>query len=358
MVTTENEELIVRFIVHLRTERGSSEKTISDYRRDLDSLARQVGRPLDQAQRSDIQTYLSTMITEGKTGRTAARHLSSFRMFFRFLMDIDQIVEDPTRNLPGPKSWKKVPKAIGQADLEKLVAALDDSALGIRDRAILLLFYGSGLRESELAALKVEDVDLDAGIVKIWNGKGGKDARVPLSELSIEAIRHYLREARPWLAKFGFGGGELSLNPSRTTIWRRKQFTKNKSDSEPSAYLFLGRRCGTRMTRQQIYYLVRDISRSVLGESFSPKSLRHGYATALIDGGADVRDVQVLMRHSDIGTTEIYIHTDINYLRRFHAKHPRASIAASDQAVARVSECSKQQPEHDPRVHSRSRNVG
>jgi integrase/recombinase XerC len=211
-----------------------------------------------------------------------------------------------------------------------MVASLGNSTLELRDKAMLLLFFGSGLRADELAALKVEDIDLDGEIVKIWDGKGGKDARLPLSYLSIQAIKHYLHESRPNLAEFGI---------------RSRGYVA-------SQYLFLGQRCGSRMTRQQVYYRVRDIAKAVLGKSATPINLRHGYATALTEGGADLRDVQVLMRHAYISTTERYVHTDINYIKRFYANHPRASASNRDATIPDVVRGKEPQPEHDTRLSS------
>lgn len=162
----------------------------------------------------------------------------------------------------------------------------------------MLTFFASGLRESELAALKVQDMDLDAGAAKVWDGKGGKDGIVPLSLPAIAALREYFSNVRPKLANGG---------------------------AEP--YVFLGQR-GRGLTRQQIYYRVRGIAQAALGRRISPHFLRHGFATALMEGGTDIRDVQVLMRHSSVDTTAIYVHIDLKFLRRiYYASHPRARIA-------------------------------
>lgn len=179
-----------------------------------------------------------------------------------------------------------------------MVASLGSSFLHLRNRAILLTFFASGLRESELAALKLRDADLDASAVKIWDGNGGKDGIVPLNPPTVAALKRYLETARPAFAARG------------------------SSDS-----LFLGR-WGRPLTRQQIYYIVRDVAQDALGKRVSPHMARHGFATALVEGGADIRDVQVLMRHAYVDTTAIYVHTDLNYLRRiYYASHPRARFA-------------------------------
>jgi integrase/recombinase XerD len=324
-----NHELITSFIAYLRADRGASENTVSEYQRDIRKFAEWLGVELRTATRRNFQMYTSSLIAGGKSGSTARRRRCCFRTFYRFLMDEGEIEHDPTLNFPAPRAWKKLPKSTSQADVEKMVASLGTSPLAIRDKAMLLTFFGSGLRESELAALKLQDIDLDAGILKVVAGKGNKDAMLPMSALSIAAIKEYLAQVRPSFAR---GRGK-------------------------SANLFLGQ-WGRPLTRQQVYYRVRDTAKAVLGESISPMNLRHAYATALIDGGADIRDVQVLMRHTDIHNTEIYIHTDINYLRKFHGKHPRGKLVVDDRAIPDVPQRQEPQSEHNPRLSPRSDRVG
>jgi len=295
--TTSNSDLIARFLVDLRAEHGASEHTVNNYEHDVRDLSSWLEKPLLEATRINLQKYISDSLARGIGARSVARRLSCLRHFFRFLIDEEQIENDPTRNLPAPKGWKTVPKALSLADLESMVSSLGSSWIDIRDKAILLTFFASGLRESELATLKVQDLDLDAGAAKVWDGKGGKDGIVPLSPRAIAAIREYFANVRPKLANGG---------------------------SEP--YVFLGRR-GRGLTRQQIYYRVRDIAKAALGKRISPHFLRHGFATALMEGGADIRDVQVLIRHSSVDTTAIYVHIDLKFLRRiYYASHPRARI--------------------------------
>ncbi len=291
-------DLIVGFIKYLHRERGAAENTLVSYENDLRNFSAWLEKPLLQATRMHIQKYMSESLKQGICPRSIARRLSCLRHFYHFLIDEEETQLDPTRNVPVPKSWKTVPKPLSLADLESMVASLGSSWLDVRDRAILLVFFASGLRESELAALKVHDLDLNAGAAKVWDGKGGKDGIVPLNQPAISALRDYLTNVR---AKLTNGG------------------------SEP--YLFLGRR-GRGLTRQQIYYRVRDIAKAAIGKRISPHCLRHGFATALVEGGADIRDVQVLMRHSSVDTTAIYIHIDLKFLRRiYYASHPRARMA-------------------------------
>ncbi len=293
-----NPELIASFVAYLRHERGATVNTIASYENDIRKFAEWAGKPLPQAGRLDLQRFLSDSITDGKSGQTVGRRLASLRQFYRFLIDEEEITKDPTRNLPAPKQWKTVPKALSQVDLEAMVNSLGNSRLEIRDRAIMLTFFASGLRESELADLKLQDLDLDAGIAKVWAGKGNKDGIVPLSPPAVTALREYLASVRPGFA-------------ARSS----------------SSFLFLGR-WGRQLTRQQVYNRVRNTARAALGKDISPHFLRHGFATALVEGGADIRDIQVLMRHSSVDTTAIYIHIDLTYLRRiYYASHPRARIA-------------------------------
>lgn len=306
-MATENTELLNKFLAYLRLERRASENTIYNYQFDLTRFIEWLGTAsLATVSRTDVQRYIAETMIAGKSGRTAARRLACLRNFYRFLIDEGDIAHDPTRNIPVAKTWKRVPKALSLADLESMISSLASSKINIRDKAILLTFFGSGLRESELAALKLQDVDLDAGIAKVWSGKGGKDGIVPLSATAVEAIQRYLTEVRP--------------------IYQSRM--------PESPYLFLPRRTGKgrrqNLTRQEIYYRIRDIAKAALGKKVSPHQLRHGFATVLVENGADVRDVQVLMRHSSVDTTQVYIHIDLNFLRRiYYATHPRARIATA-----------------------------
>lgn len=299
-MSVNNVQLTADFLSYLHTECGAGGNTVASYENDLRKFtAWLLPKPLNQAQRTDVSQFISAALTEGLSGRSAARRLASLRHFYRFLVDEEEISSEPTRNLPVPKTWKTVPKALSLTDLEKMVTSLGTSWIDIRDKAILLTFFASGLRASELAALKVQNLDLEAGAAKVWDGKGGKDGLVPLSQLAVAALKAYLEIARPQLER-----------------------------GENSPFLFLGKRWGKPLTRQQVYYRVRDIAKAAVGKKISPHFLRHGFATVLVEGGADIRDVQVLMRHSDVDTTAIYVHTDLKYLRRiYYASHPRARIA-------------------------------
>jgi integrase/recombinase XerD len=297
-VRVNNSQLIARFIAFHRTERGAGKNTMESYAHDCAHFAAWINKPFSKTLRADLQRYISEALKSGISARTAARRLSCLRGLFRFLIDEEEVSVDPTRGMLVPKSWKIVPRSLSQVDLDAMVASLDNSRSGIRAKAILLLLFASGLRESELIEMKLQDLDFESFAAKVWDGKGGKDGIVPLSPPAIAALKDYLEQVRPKLAS-------SSIAPQ----------------------VFLSRR-GRKLCRQYVYWLVRTIARRSIGKHVSPHFLRHGFATALVEGGADIRDVQVLMRHSDVDTTAIYVHTDVTYLRRiYYASHPRARIA-------------------------------
>lgn len=294
-----NPELISRFVSFLRSERGLSANTLAAYECDITKFAEWAEKPLAKVERLDIQKYLGRSTTEENSGHTKARRLASMRAFYQFLIDEEEVTSDPTRNVPTPKQSKSLPKALGLPDLEKMVASLGDAWIDIRDRAMLLTFFASGLRESELANLELKDLDLSSGVVKVWAGKGNKDGVAPLNPPAVEALEVYLNTVRPQLEGTDHSTVFLGLN-------------------------------GHKLTRQAIWIRVSGIAEAALERHVSPHYLRHGFATALIQGGADVRDVQALMRHSSVDTTAIYIHTDLTYLRRiYYESHPRARIVSA-----------------------------
>lgn len=291
-----------QFATYLRSEKGAAENTISNYLIDLRKFAQWLRcreKELAQVNRADIQEYLSDLMTAGLSPRSARRKLNAFQTFYWLLLDDETVRVNPTLGIPRPKIATTLPRVLSESDVDKMVAFAGSrkrkSGVAVRDRAILLTFYASGLRESELANLKLSDLDLDGGFVKIWNGKGGKDGIAPLSPPAIEALQEYLSVLRP------------KLDP----------------DGE-SPFLFLSR-LHKPLSRQSIFYMVRDVGKAVLGKKVSPHQLRHSCATALLRGGADTRDVQAVLRHADIDTTQIYVHTDLTYLRRIYERsHPRA----------------------------------
>ncbi len=334
LIAHSNEELIKRFFAYMRAERGCSKNTIYNYGFDLSRLAEWLKRPLTSTQREDLSAYAGARLEAGISANSVARSIRCFRTFFRFLIDDEEMKHDPTIGVPIPRRTKTLPEIASQSDVDKMVASLGDSRLHIRDRAILLLLFGSGLRASELVDLRLDAIDLDAGIAKVWAGKGGKDGVVPLSGASIEAIKRYIADVRPVYAAL---------------------------QVRESSYLFLpshGYNAGSipldRMTRQMLCYRINKISKDALGRRVYPHQLRHGFATVLVENDADISDVQALMRHSRVSTTQIYLHLDLKYLKeKYDASHPRARIADQNPGLFDSLPGSKPKSSFRPRLPSR-----
>ncbi len=284
-------------------EDGLARNTLESYRRDLEQfgawLARERARALATAQDADLHAYLEARHVAprqrgGRAPRASsdARLLSSLKRFYQYCLRERLVGADPTLRLDPPKRTPRFPKILSEADVEALLAAPDvDRTLGLRDRAMLEVLYASGLRVSELVALKTIEANLDAGVVRIL-GKGAKERLVPLGEEAVQWVQRYLRQARPALGK------------------------RTRSDA-----LFLTAR-GAAMTRQAFWHNIKRYgARAVPGKSLSPHVLRHAFATHLINHGADLRVVQMLLGHSDISTTQIYTHVARERLKALHAKH-------------------------------------
>ena len=292
-------DLIGSFDNYLRSEKGASDNTCKSYKSDLEQFAEWLRRrrtSLFETSRTQIQKYLAEMLAKGTSPRSVGRKLATMRTFYGFLVSDEVIKFNPARLVPTPKVGRPLPKALSTAELDKMVRSIRGrSALALRDRAILLTAFAAGLRVSELTRLVLADLDLEAGAAKVWKGKGGNDGIVPLSPKAISALRTYISRARPKLA-----------------------------NGKNAPFVFLTH-AGQGMTRQRAWQLITAIGSAALGKHISPHYLRHGFATALVEGGADIRDVQALCRHADINTTQIYVHTDMTYLRRIYDEtHPRA----------------------------------
>jgi integrase/recombinase XerD len=271
-------------------EDGLARNTLESYRRDLGQLAAFLqGRPLAKAREQDLFAFLAS-----RRGRStsAARMLSTLKRFYRYCLRERLIAADPTLRLDPPRRTPRFPKSLSEADVEALLDAPDaGTSRGLRDRAMLEVLYASGLRVSELVALKTFEADLDAGVVRIF-GKGSKERLVPLGEEAVSWVQRYAREARPALLK------------------------KRSSDA-----LFVTDR-GASMTRQAFWHLLkRHGRRAIPGKALSPHVLRHAFATHLINHGADLRVVQMLLGHADISTTQIYTHVARERLKALHARH-------------------------------------
>jgi integrase/recombinase XerD len=284
-------------------ERGLSKNTLSAYRTDLMSLARWTARSMDA--RSPRRTAAtcsasSPSVEGGARPRSSARQLSSFRRFFRWLVRERGTGDDPTAQISMPKIGRPLPKSLDEDEVESLLDAPETSeALGHRDRTMLEVLYATGLRVTELVSLRLGQVNLNQGVVRV-TGKGGRERLIPLGEESLE-----------WLQQFIAGPREEILLERQTD------------------YVFPTRR-GDRMTRQAFWHIIkRYTQRAGIGQVLSPHTLRHAFATHLLNHGADLRVVQMLLGHSDLSTTQIYTHVARERLRELHA----AIIRAADGVV-------------------------
>jgi integrase/recombinase XerD len=292
--------LLDRFGDYLSLERGASGRTSEAYQRDVTRLvlfavAKGAPSPVDLTARL-LRTYVYHLKDLGLAPASIRRNVSAARTYFRFLLADGHVVRDPTERLETPKRWRTLPDVLTVAEVKALLEAPTvDDPLYFRDRALLELAYGAGLRVSEWIGIGTRDVLLEDALVRVF-GKGGKERLVPIGRSAIGALAIYQRELRPRLER-GKGRGALFLN----------------ARGEPL----------TRMGAWKI--LRRYVERAGLTKHVSPHTLRHSFATHLLEGGADLRAVQEMLGHADISTTQIYTHVDREYLRQVHRQyHPRA----------------------------------
>ena len=283
-----------QFLDAVWLESGLSENTLNAYRADLAAFEGWLGKkklPLDAVTRAELLGYLAANVRQGLSPRSSARRLSTLRRFYRYLLREGLIGEDPTADVRSPSLGRPLPKSITEASVEKLLAAPPETTLGVRDRAMLETMYASGLRVSELVALGLNELDLTTGLVRV-TGKGGKERIVPLGDEAMSRLGDYLKGARPSLL------GE-----------------------HKSGAVFLTRR-GQPMTRQAFWQLIKRYSSAAgIDSSLSPHSLRHAFATHLLNHGADLRSVQMLLGHADLSTTQIYTHVAKARLQTLHSSH-------------------------------------
>ncbi|NNE06516.1 MAG: site-specific tyrosine recombinase XerD [Xanthomonadales bacterium] len=288
-------ELVDRFLDAAWAERGLGNNTLDSYRHDLLKLAswlEQNGSELRRAGRADLLGMLAAEVGSGRNPRSVARYLSGYRQFYRWLVREREISEDPSVLIESPKQGRSLPKALSEQQVEFLLDAPDTGKpIGIRDRAMLELMYATGLRVSELVNLELGNLGLSNGVVRVL-GKGGKERLVPLGEEAMKWLKLYLEQARPELMK-----GDQS---SQVFVSARK----------------------TGLTRQAFWHMVRRHARAAgIERAISPHMLRHSFATHLLNHGADLRVVQLLLGHSDLSTTQIYTHIAREGLKRLHEKH-------------------------------------
>ena len=291
-----HEPVLDAFCDALWLEDGLARNTLESYRRDIGQfgawLAARGGRGLLAVAKADVLEYLGHRVNAKSRARTTARLLSSLKRFYRYAVREGRIEVDPTLTIAAPKLVRGLPKTLTEADVERLLIAPDTATdLGLRDRAMLEVLYATGLRVSELVDLRVPQVSQDTGVVRVM-GKGAKERIVPLGE-----------EALAWVARY--------LRSSRANLLRARA----------SQALFVTARAD-RMTRQGFWHIIRRYARKAeLAAPISPHVLRHAFATHLINHGADLRVVQLLLGHSDISTTQIYTHVARERLKQLHAQH-------------------------------------
>jgi len=286
-----------RYLDYLTVEKGLAPNTIEAYRAYLARLDQSIGRRrVEQAKRDDLLRMMRKMRLDGRSPRSVARWVVAVRGLFTYLVAQGCITEDPAAHIDAPKTWKSLPKVLDGADVEALMATPDRShPRGLRDAAMLELLYATGLRVSELLRLRLGDIHLDAGYLRCW-GKGSKERVVPLGSQADAAVQQYLADGRPVLLKA-----------------RRSEF------------LFVNRQGGA-LSRQGFWKRIKLYGiEAGIAQGLSPHVLRHSFATHLLENGADLRAVQLMLGHSDISTTQIYTHVNRERLKRlYHDFHPRA----------------------------------
>jgi integrase/recombinase XerD len=287
-------DLIDAFCDQVWLQDGLAASSLSNYRRDLNAWAAWLGtRGLLAADRGDVEGWLANQFRAKAKATSVARRLSALRRFYRLQLERATVREDPTARVRAPKLPRRLPKLLSEAQVEALLAApTTESTLGLRDRAMLETLYATGLRVSELVGLRLTQVSLDMGVVRVV-GKGSKERLVPLGDEAVEWLQRYGKEARPALA--GSATGD---------------------------YVFLTTR-HTPMTRQAFWALIKRyaIKSGIAPAALSPHVLRHAFATHLLNHGADLRVVQLLLGHADITTTTIYTHVARERLKQLHAQH-------------------------------------
>ncbi|WCE06556.1 site-specific tyrosine recombinase XerD [Pseudomonas sp. JBR1] len=289
------ERLIEEFLDALWLEKGLSPHTRSAYRTDLLAFARWLegrGLTLESLGRDAVLDHLGWRLSEGYQARSTARFLSGLRSFYKYAVRVGRVAEDPTLLVSMPQLGAPLPKSLSEADVEALLAAPDtEDTLGLRDRTMLEVLYATGLRVTELISLTLDEINLREGSLRVF-GKGSKERLIPLGEEAIAWLEDYLKTARPLL----LGG-------------------------QPGDILFPSQR-GTPMTRQTFWHRIK-LHAQVAGirTSLSPHTLRHAFATHLLNHGADLRTVQMLLGHTSLSTTQIYTHVARVRLQQLHAQH-------------------------------------
>jgi integrase/recombinase XerD len=294
-----NSSLVAGFLDYLKVEKGLASLTISAYSTDITQFAgflEKRKRTLLAARRNDVRDFIQQLFANAVDGRSVARKLSALRHLYRYLL-LDKLIDhDPTLNIDSPKQWKVLPKSLARDEMDAILSRprvasgrKDAGVLAVRNRAMLEVFYAGALRVSEIIGVKLEDLKLDLGYVLV-RGKGDKERIVPLGKSAQNILTEYMKEARPAL----MAGKSTPL-------------------------LFFGRG-GRKLTRQRVWQMVRSASLGA-GRNASPHMLRHSCATHMVENGADLRTVQIILGHSDISTTQVYTHLALDRLKNVYQKH-------------------------------------
>ena len=292
-------ELIDNFLNYLSVERGLSGNTLSSYGRDLncymDFLAKGHIDALSKTSKNEIVDFMFYQKDKGLSANSVSRRLSAIRMFYRFLVRERILKSDPTSQIDSPKLWQKIPDALSLSEVEALISQPDTrDRQGIRDKAFLETLYATGMRVSEIVNLKVDNVNMDIGFLRCI-GKGNKERIIPLGKKAIDCIKKYMEAAR-------------------------KEFLGKKE----SDFLFISR-LGKKISRQSFWKIIKKYARQArIKKTIKPHTLRHSFATHLLERGADLRSVQEMLGHSNISTTQIYTHINKDRLKSIHKMfHPR-----------------------------------
>lgn len=296
------QEALAEYIIYLKIERGLSANTVTSYKRDIEKyltfLTEKKITQLDEVSRFEILDFLQTLRQSGAADNSIIRMVSSLRKFHQYLKRESIVSDDPMQLIDTPKKASTLPKAISPQAVEQLLEAPDTTTpLGVRDRTILELMYATGLRISELVNLKLSDMHLTMGFIQTM-GKGEKERIIPLGEIASQWLNHYLDGARVYL---------------------------QDQSAETSEYVFLNSR-GKSLSRQGVWKKVKQLALEAgIDQNVTPHTLRHSFATHLLENGADLRMVQELLGHADISTTQIYTHITKTRLKQVYSDyHPRA----------------------------------
>jgi integrase/recombinase XerD len=293
-------EVVDAYLTHLRVERRLADHTLESYARDLQRLgefAAGVEKPLRQLDRHDLEHFVDALMSEGLSPRSVARTVAAIRGFFRFAVLAQHLDVNPADDLQAPRAWPSLPKFLAVDEVERLIRQPDvETARGLRDRALIEVLYATGLRVSELVQLRASDLNLEAGYLSC-TGKGNKQRIVPIGDEASAWLTRYIQRARP------------ALLGRRTSPW-----------------LFVNARQGGRLSRVGFWKILKGYGQQAgLTRSLSPHVLRHSFATHLLEHGADLRSIQMMLGHADLSTTQIYTHVLEARLRAVYDRfHPRA----------------------------------